>query len=241
MKEPLVFITETDMAIRNQIDWSVGFYERKMTSKPQHLLSKFCNFGTIPDEEVSSTIELNCKVGITPEVNGIIFNKTRSISGKILKNLEYWNRSEKLDSECDRAIIYHQNPLASYFVELDEESDDCWLTKEDSDLKLLTEGFVVDISYRPKDVVIERDKLYCIRFSASYELFDSEDGENNNYPSDPESIRSKKLVYSDPQENNLMIFIKGSELEFNSVSLYNSNHIYIDLLNYNGIDYGYYY
>lgn len=162
------------------------------------------------------------------DLRGCIFENAPNLPEKYAETIAYWGK--KVEAPSDTGAVYYQNPLNSYMVELPDSDEEGEKLPMDA---LVSEGVVVHIKDLGELIAVNQldpEQFIEIGLPVDHNIFGDE--EMNTEVNNPDY--EYKVEDTGRREH---IFLKVSDI-LNSPDCQN---VYINVLRYELMDYGYYY
>ena len=199
------------------------YYERG-DSNP--LLFPFYNqkieYNPIGDISKLDIIACARPVIIRYDLSGIIFEDGKNLPDTFKEVIRYWD-GKRIIGEYNDSMVYCQNPLHEYMVDLPEADDTV------NNTEVLAEGYVIHISELNTELSdCDRNAFVMVNVGINLNVLAGEDA----YPvcSDGNDITVNS-------NETLTVYLKVSDI----LDSPDPSNIYIDLIRYEMMDYGYYY
>lgn len=192
-------------------------------------------FSTVNEylELPANALVIDCLAALKLDLahSGIIFENAKGLPECFKDSMLYWCDHENKEE----ALVYYQNSRHQYMIDI--ESAARTGVVED---KLITESYVVEVVDLPTDLSIYNQDAF-IKLSINFDIraLCGTNGVTDN--EDCEAVpllteESDPKVYASSNNEGLTIYLKVSDIvEFNRP------RIFLDLIRYEMLDYGYYY
>jgi len=190
----------------------------------------------------------NNDVFIKDALSGVIFSNNYKIDKNFKSQMMYWNKCESLDKLNDERIVYYQNPTFRYHIDIpSNNTDDGYFEKSNTSQDvLLSEGIPVNLFGLAEKLMKTPIQEYNDAFVNVKLTLDGDLFLHNSL-----NEKFDRLKDFNPTTKNLCKILCGSKRNSVILNFYlkisdilkcpNPNDIWIDLLRYEMIDYGYFY
>lgn len=189
--------------------------------RPGYRLKNANHLPIQPLPSMSAPVKANIRIELPTNLRGCIFENAPDLPENYAEIVQYWSGSTQNGN--DSGAIYYQCPLNTYMVDLEMSDDDDPVIKD----RLLSEGIVVQITGLAELASsLGKEDFIELHIPIDEHMMGVE----------PDLFRSDK-PYNVDKESIEIIYLKVSDI----LASPSPDRIYIDLLQNELIDYGYWY
>jgi hypothetical protein len=205
---------------------STDYYDDKRYQSSDEILISLLNplyiFEQVPELPISATVDGVLDVGNS----GVIFSKAKGLPDGFKESISYWHeRSESVN--FDTGAVYYQNPAHEYMIDFRTVAAGTASEHDEPEDEILTEGYVVKFNLTrialPPDHVVELQiKVNAASFCHNEAGMDLKADDSSQHLESPDTL--------------ITVYVKTED-----VLAAPSRVVWLDLIGYSMLDYGYYY